>query len=93
MNNCKTCRFSVSCDYGWSNYTVEGTVNHCGSRIETVRKNFEPFDNGYGKAHEFEKYNDCVGFESGYGIGIDVDQYAINNLTPEEKEIYDRAME
>lgn len=31
--NCLNCRFAVHEDFGYSNYTVEGTTFHCGKRL------------------------------------------------------------
>jgi hypothetical protein len=83
MNKCDDCKYAVIEDYGYSNYTVEGTTVSCGKRV------FEPFDNFYGEAPEYkqEAILNCTQHAPGGPIYMDVD--GETTLTPEEQEIYD----
>lgn len=69
---CVECKFCILEDYGYSNYTVEGTNADC---LLNLNPNF-PVDNWYGgaKAHEFA--NTCLQFKAGEPIEIDVDHEA-----------------
>jgi hypothetical protein len=80
--NCQDCKFCVLEDYGYSNYTVEGTLVHCGKNIHPD----SPFDRFYGKELRLEFANKCHGFEAGNAIEIDVDRECLP-LTEEELKI------
>lgn len=61
LKSCDTCFFVVLKDYGYSNYTTEGTEVHC-----TLRKHPDgPFDRWFGEeeklsfAEKCESYSEC----------------------------------
>lgn len=79
---CDNCRYCVYRDYGYSNYTVEGTSKECGRGIH------EPFDNFYKRAPEYQVIPDpCPSWSSGEPLRLDVDGEVWESLTEEEKEI------
>jgi len=79
---CNTCKFCVLRDYGYSNWTVEGTSQECGKQL------FEPFDRFYGKAPENAKIPcPCPQYTTGTPIELDVDGELWDDLSDEEKAI------
>lgn len=87
MKNCRDCRFAVHMDYGYSNYTVEGTTFACG-------KDQHPdgaFDEFYGEEKKLLYAESCPLFESGDGIRIDVEGDNVTLLSSEERELYETA--
>ena len=82
---CSGCRFAVFEDYGYSNYTVEGTEFSCAKRLHPDGS----FDRFYGENPKLDYAQRCAGFESGDPVEMDVDQEEEHELTPEQKEVYD----
>ncbi len=81
---CIDCKFAVFQDYGYSNYTTEGTTFEC-------RKSAHPdgnFDRFYGKDERLAYAGKCPQFSEGASIEMDCDGENEANLTPEQKEIY-----
>lgn len=81
---CEDCKFCVLADYGYSNYTTEGTEFTCA-------KNLHPdgsFDRWYGKEPKLDYAQQCSGFEAGEAIRMDCDHEDLDSLTPEQKEIW-----
>ena len=66
---CNECKFCVLEDYGYSNYTVEGTNADC---FLNLNAGF-PTDNWYGDAEAHDFANVCPRFVKGDPIEIDVD--------------------
>lgn len=66
---CNECKFCVLEDYGYSNYTVEGTDADCLLDMNP----FYPADNWYGDAEAHDFANVCPRFKEGNPIEIDVD--------------------
>lgn len=61
MITCDACKYCYYQDYGYSNYTVEGTEANC------------PKDRFYG-VHPALKYAEsCCGFAPGHPVDVDVD--------------------
>lgn len=80
---CESCKFYVLDDYGYSNYTVEGTMQCCAKKV------FVSFDRFYGNAPEQAKIPDpCPRYEFGEPIEMDVEMDGFNYLTDEQREIY-----
>jgi len=82
---CEDCKFAIFADYGYSNYTTEGTTFSCA-------KNAHPdgsFDRFYGEEKKLEYAAQCPSFVSGDSIHMDCDQYDLEVLTPEQRVIWD----
>jgi hypothetical protein len=82
--NCVDCRFHISEDYGYSSYTVEGTVFHCAKKLHPD----DSFDEFYGDDKRLEYAKECNGFETGVGIWMDVECENESALTPAQREVY-----
>jgi hypothetical protein len=81
MQTCNECEFALFRDYGYSNYTTEGTEFFC-----LVGKHPEDgFDRWFGDDERLNYAQVCTGFVSGEPICLDVDGYAEENLTDSEK--------
>ena len=66
---CNECKFCVLEDYGYSNYTVEGTNANC---LLDLNPDF-PTDNWYGDAEAHDFANVCPRFKEGYATHVDVE--------------------
>ncbi len=67
--SCNTCRYALFEDYGYSNYTVEGTSFYC-------LKNAHPsdgFDRWYGEDKRLDFGKDCETYILGDPVDKDVD--------------------
>lgn len=67
---CDECRWCLLEDYGYSNYTTEGTYVHC-------LKNLHPesgWDRFYGEDKRLQFAETCPSFEQGVAVTIDVDR-------------------
>jgi len=70
QKKCDECRWALLEDYGYSNYTTEGTYVHC-------LKNLHPesgWDRFYGEDKRLSFAETCAGFERGEPVQIDVDR-------------------
>ena len=67
---CDRCMFAFLVDYGYSNYTVEGTNFYCG-----INKHPDgPFDQFYGGDKRLGYASDCQYFAKGHAVKMDVDR-------------------
>jgi hypothetical protein len=66
---CNECKWCVLEDYGYSNYTVEGTNAEC---LLDMNPAF-PVDMGWGLTEEIDFANVCPRFKEGAPIEVDVD--------------------
>lgn len=82
--SCRNCKFAIHADFGYSNYTVEGTTFHCGKKLHPDGE----FDEFYGEDKRLKFAEQCQGFEAGEGIWMDVDNENEADLTPEQKELW-----
>lgn len=86
--DCENCIYCYLQDYGYSNYTVEGTEFYCLKRVHPDGD----FDRFYGKNPRLKYAEKCDSFEKGECLAIDCDQEegAIENYTdnPEIIELY-----
>lgn len=87
MRSCNNCKFAVMKDFGYSNYTVEGTQFVCANNCHPNGE----FDRFYGEDKRLEFGAECPQYEQGVPIEMDVDEEGLSSLTPEEKEIYSRS--
>lgn len=83
MRNCNECRFAILEDYGYSNYTVEGTLFYCAKRLHPENG----FDRFYGANPKLDFAETCTGFELGAPLEIDVDKEKLGELTPQEAHV------
>jgi hypothetical protein len=82
---CMNCRFSVHEDFGYSNYTTEGTTFHCAKKLHPDGE----FDEFYATDKRLNYAAQCAGFEEGNGVSMDVEQELVAELTPAEKEVWE----
>ena len=68
------CRFCLIREYGYSNYTIEGSVFEC---LKNLHPN-DGFDAWYGEDERLQYAKECVGFISGPKVEIDCDQEGFN---------------
>lgn len=87
---CIDCKFCILEDYGYSNWTVEGTNANC---LLELNPGY-PTDSWYGEAEEHDFANVCPRFKEGPAIEVDVENeqgdlyhYAQD---PEVKEILEK---
>lgn len=81
---CMDCRFAVHADFGYSNYTTEGTTFSCAKKLHPDGE----FDQFYGEDKRLKYGADCNGFEKGEGVFMDVDHENESDLTPEQMDIW-----
>jgi len=68
--NCGNCKYAICKDYGYSNYTVEGTHINC---LKSLNPEF-PCDRGYKLPKELLFASQCSSFIQGDPVSVDVDQ-------------------
>lgn len=67
---CTDCKYHITEDYGYSNYTVEGTVIYC-----LLNKNPKfPCDRGWDLIPEVKFAETCPQFSRGSGVHVDCDK-------------------
>jgi hypothetical protein len=75
----------VLVDYGWSNWTQEGTTFHCARKLHPE----EGFDRFYGDDNRLGFAQECKGYEEGEGIRMDVDRETVQELNAEQKVVWE----
>ncbi len=83
--SCDDCRHCFNVDYGYSNYTTEGTEIYC----EIDAHPDAPFDRFYGEDPRLNFASRCKSFSEGEGISMDVDREQYDDLSPEDKASWD----
>jgi len=69
MKTCLDCKYCIQEDYGYSNYTVEGTNADC-----LLKKNDAfPVDRFYGEEPALAYAEQCEKYTAGEGVFVDVD--------------------
>lgn len=69
MKRCTDCKYCVVHDFGYSNYTVEGTDIEC-----LLNKNpYTPFDHWYGEESKLTYAEQCSEFTEGDAVMIYVE--------------------
>lgn len=81
---CLGCQFGCHIDYGYSNYTVEGTTFRCAKKLHPGGE----FDEYYGEDKRLEYAKECPGYEYGEGVSMDVEGEGEGDLTPEQRIVY-----
>lgn len=87
MITCENCKFGCLFDYGYSNYTTEGTEFFCAKSLHPDGH----FDRFYGEDKRLKFAEKCPGFEAGKAIEMDTECQGEADLTPEQRAIYDLA--
>ena len=82
---CDHCRFAVLVDTGYSNWTVMGTDLFCSKRLHPE----DGFDIFYGVDEKLKFAVSCDAFEGGDPLMIDCDHERLDELTPEEREMWE----
>lgn len=80
---CNDCRFGVFEDYGYSNWTVEGTDFSCAKRLHPEGT----FDRFYGEDERLKFAEKCPGFEAGTPVSLDVDGEDYAELSEDQKAV------
>jgi hypothetical protein len=70
MKTCNECRFALFEDYGYSNWTVEGTDFTCLKSLNPAGS----FDRWYGHDKRLEYADTCPGYVEGDPAELDVDR-------------------
>lgn len=69
MKKCSDCVYAIIRDYGYSNYTVEGSDVYCSKSLNPNA----PFDRWYGEDKRDLFAEQCDSFKEGYPVEIEVD--------------------
>ena len=85
MKSCEECKFAIFADFGYSNWTVEGTEFSCAKNAHPAGS----FDRWYGEEKHLEFAEICPTFEAGDAIYMDCDCEQIDTLTPEQRIIWE----
>ena len=81
---CGDCRFACFVDYGYSNYTIEGTEFYCAKKAHPDGH----FDRFYNEDKRLNFAAKCKKFKAGKCIEMDVEEEGLSDLTPDQTEIY-----
>jgi len=83
MKNCDECKYCLLQDYGYSNYTVEGTTADC---LLKLNPNL-PKDHFYGEAEGLDFADTCQKYTAGDNVYIDCDQEdgSLENYSDDEE--------
>ena len=79
MKSCNICKFCIHTDYGYSDYTVDGTDTTCGLNILGANPEANP---------AFAQ--ECPRYEEGEPIHMNADGDNYGGFTEEQKRIWDR---
>lgn len=72
---CEECRWCLEEDYGYSNYTVEGTQVYC--LMDLHPSGPEGFDRWFKEDDRIRFATNCVGFTEGQMVEVDCDRDAV----------------
>lgn len=83
---CSECAFAITVDYGYSNYTVEGTTVYCSRGRFPLE---DGFDRWYGEEEKDKAYAArCDVFKAGEPVGIDCDREDMNSKASNIAELW-----
>ncbi len=68
---CDGCKWALHQDFGYSNYTTEGTTFSC---LKDLHPEKEGFDEFYGEDKRLEFAQQCPGYVAGEGTYVDCDR-------------------
>lgn len=77
MKSCAECKFCLLEDYGYSNYTVEGTYVHCLKKLHPE----SGFDRFYGQEDRLKFAEECTGYVNGEPVDLDNDRDLLKNYS------------
>ena len=80
--SCDNCRWEILLDYGYSNYTVEGTLFSCAIQLHPSGS----FDHWYGEDTRLDHGSDCEGYDYGKPVHLDVEKEHITTMTNEQRQ-------
>lgn len=83
--SCNNCRFAIFQDFGYSNYTVEGTDFICAKSLHPEGQ----FDRFYGTDDRLNFGATCSGHVQGDPVEMDVEQESVAYLTADQKDVWD----
>jgi hypothetical protein len=72
IKSCASCKFALHDDWGYSNYTVEGTSFHYLKSLHPAGS----FDEFYGEDERMKFADQCASYIKGEGVFIDCDREA-----------------
>ena len=84
MPNCANCIFAIFNDYGYSNYTTEGTEFFCAIKKHPA----DGFDRFYGEDKRLQHAERCDMFHEGDAVDMDVDRENLAELTQGQLFVY-----
>lgn len=68
--SCTGCKWRMSDDYGYSNYSTEGSYFHCLKKLHPE----DGFDEFYGEDSRMGFAQKCSGYVAGEGVNLDCDR-------------------
>ena len=80
--SCNNCRYAVLKDFGYSNYTIEGTEFSCAIQLHPDGS----FDHWYGQDARLNWGSECAGYEYGEPAHVDVEQDNITSMTDQQRQ-------
>lgn len=83
--SCNNCSNALFADYGYSNYTVEGTEFYC----QLKRHPEAPFDRFYGKDKRLDFAEECTNYQEGEPDELDVDGEIFGDLSDQAKKFWE----
>lgn len=81
---CNNCKHGLQVDYGYSNWTVEGTDFGCEHHPES------PFDMWYGDDERLNYATQCEFYTNGSNLSLDVEQEEAKDLTASDIERFNK---
>ena len=85
MKNCENCENCILDDYGYSNYSTEGTYVYCTLKLHPE----DGFDRFYGEDEKLKFADKCPSYTEGEAIFMDVDRKNIAELSDKQKKKWD----
>ncbi len=83
--DCRSCKYHVTQDGGYSNWTVTEQYVSC------LKGKFKGVEDSYGWEEKkfYKQFDECPHFKNGYGPSFDVDGEVTIEDYKEDQEIYD----
>ena len=92
---CETCRWFLRCDYGYSNWTVEGTNGDCLKGVNPhLPADLDAYGSDKGKTERALAFGEsCAQRVQGDGAWFDVDGDTTNDAYKDEPDLYAALLE
>ncbi|KKN52634.1 hypothetical protein LCGC14_0610280 [marine sediment metagenome] len=84
MSSCEDCKFCLFEDYGYSNYTTEGTEFICLKKLHPDGS----FDRFYGEDKRLNFASKCSSFTEGQPVEVDCDREDLKNYNDSLSSVY-----